>query len=85
MIVHFDLSYEEMVEDMEGTASKQLDFAGLEWQDDVKKFYETKRTVRRASVTQVRLHIYKTSTKKWKRYEEQLDDLLENLNSEVTE
>ncbi len=46
MIVHFDLSYEDMVKDMEGTASKQLDFAGLEWQDDVKKFYETKRTVR---------------------------------------
>lgn len=81
----FDLSYEEMVEDMEGTARKLLDFVGVDWHDDVKKFYETKRAVRTASVTQVRQPIYKTSMKKWKRYEEHLGELLENLNPEVTE
>ncbi len=81
----FDLSYEEMVEDMEGTGRKLLEFVGLDWHDDVKKFYETKRPVRTASVAQVRQPIYKTAMKKWKRYEDHLSELLDNLDPEVTE
>ena len=80
----FDLSYEAMVGDMEGTAKKLLDFVGVPWNEDVKQFHASKRAVRTASVTQVRQPIYKTSMKKWKRYEKHLDDLLDHLNPEVT-
>jgi len=81
----FDLSYEEMVEDMEGTSKKLLDAVGVSWHEDLKHFYETKRAVRTASVTQVRQPIYTTSMKKWKRYENYLDNLLDHLNPEVTQ
>ena len=81
----FDLSYEQTVEDLEGMATKLLDFVGVDWHDDVKSFYETKRAVRTASVTQVRQPIYTTSMKKWKRYESHLGELLDNLNPDVTE
>ena len=74
-----------MVEYMEGTAKKLLDFEGVEWHEDVKRFYETKRAVRTASVAQVRQPIYKTAMKKWKQYEPYLGELLDNLNPEVTE
>jgi tetratricopeptide (TPR) repeat protein len=80
----FDLSYEAMVEDMEDTAKKLLDFVGVGWHEDVTKFYDTKRAVRTASVAQVRQPIYNTSMKKWKGYEHHLDDLLNNLDPEVT-
>jgi tetratricopeptide (TPR) repeat protein len=80
----FDLSYEQMVQDMEGTARKLLQFVGVNWHEDVNQFYETKRAVRTASVSQVRQPIYKTSMKKWKHYEKHLGGLLDNLNPQVT-
>jgi tetratricopeptide (TPR) repeat protein len=80
----FELSYEQMVEDMEGTARKLLDFVGAEWHEEVTRFYETKRAVRTASVTQVRQPIYKSSMQKWKRYEAYLGELLKNLDPAVT-
>ncbi len=79
----FDLSYEAMVEDMAGTAAELLDFVGVGWHEEVTRFYETKRAVRTASVSQVRQPIYKTSMKKWKRYEKHLGDLLDHLDPEV--
>jgi hypothetical protein len=69
---------------MEGTGKKLMDFVGLNWHEDMARFYETKRAVRTASVNQVRQPIYKTSMKKWKRYEAHLGELLDNLNPEVT-
>jgi len=81
----FDLSYEQMVQDQEGTGRKLMDFVGLDWHEDMARFYETKRAVRTASVNQVCQPIYTTSMKKWKRYEDHLGELLENLAPEVTE
>ena len=80
----FDLSYEQMVQDQEGTTRKLLDFVGVEWDERVIDFHKTERAVKTASVTQVRQKIYATSQKKWKRYEAHLGDLLEHLDPEVT-
>lgn len=57
---------------------------GIELARGYVRFYETKRAVRTASVNQVRQPIYKTSMKKWKRYEDHLGELLDNLQPEVT-
>lgn len=80
----FDLSYEAMVGDMEGSAKQLLDFVGVDWHEDVTRFYETKRAVKTASLTQVRQPIYMTSVKKWKRYEHHLGALLDHLDPAVT-
>jgi hypothetical protein len=57
----------------------------LPWDDACLKFYETKRQVKTASVTQVRKPIYTTSTNRWRKYEGYLKPLLEELGPLVAE
>jgi tetratricopeptide (TPR) repeat protein len=74
-----EVDYEETVADLEGVARRMVDFCGLEWDPACLKFHETKRTVRTASVSQVRQPIYKQSVQRWKRYEAALAPLLKIL------
>lgn len=80
----FELTYEEMVADQEGMTRKLLEFVGVDWDDKVRDFHKTERAVRTASVSQVRQPIYQTSKQKWRRYEQHLKPLLENLDPAVT-
>jgi tetratricopeptide (TPR) repeat protein len=64
-----DLPYEELVADQEGWTRKILDFLGLEWDERVLNFHETKREVATASFWQVRQKIYKNSVQRWRNYE----------------
>jgi tetratricopeptide (TPR) repeat protein len=64
-----DLPYEELVADQEGWTRKILDFLGLEWDDRVLNFHETKRDVATASFWQVRQKMYKNSVQRWRNYE----------------
>jgi tetratricopeptide (TPR) repeat protein len=78
---HFiDLDYEMMVDDLEGQARRMLDFLGLPWDPAVLNFHQTQRTVRTASVNQVRQPVYKSSAGRWKKHAEQLGPLLAALN-----
>jgi tetratricopeptide (TPR) repeat protein len=78
-----DIQYEEIVADQEKEARKLLDYCGLEWNDACLDFHKTKRQVRTASVTQVRQPIYKTSVERWRKYEEFLGPLLDELGDLV--
>jgi Flp pilus assembly protein TadD len=64
-----DVPYEELVADQEGCTRKILDFLGLEWDERVLNFHETKRAVVTASFWQVRQKIYKSSVQRWRNYE----------------
>jgi hypothetical protein len=64
-----DVPYEELVADQEGWTRKILDFLGLEWDERVLNFHETKREVATASFWQVRQKIYKNSVQRWRNYE----------------
>jgi tetratricopeptide (TPR) repeat protein len=64
-----DVPYEELVADQEGWTRKILDFLGLEWDERVLNFHETKRAVATASFWQVRQKIYKNSVRRWRNYE----------------
>jgi tetratricopeptide (TPR) repeat protein len=75
----FELDYEQMVADQEGTSRRLLDFAGLEWRPACLEFHKTERLVRTASVAQVRQPIYRRSVARWKHYEAVLRPLLERL------
>ena len=70
---------EDIVADMEGQARRLIDYVGLDWHDACLDFHKTKRSVRTASVTQVRQPIYKTSVERWRHYEPYLAPLLEQL------
>lgn len=75
-----DLRYEELVADQEGMTRRLLEFVGVGWDEQVMDFDKTERAVRTASVTQVRQPIYQTSKQKWRRYEQHLGPLLDNLD-----
>lgn len=64
-----DLPYEELVADQEGWSRKILDFLGLEWDERVLNFHETKRAVATASFWQVRQRMFKNSVQRWRNYE----------------
>lgn len=78
-----EINYEDVVEDLEGSARKLLDYIGVEWEPQVLKFNELERTVKTASVWQVRQPIYKTSKAKWKRYEDYLAPLIQGTNAKI--
>lgn len=69
------IDYEDLVRDLEGSARRIVEFAGLAWDDACLSFHETERTVQTASATQVRQPIYETSVNRWKPYEAQLKPL----------
>ena len=74
-----DVSYEATVADTEGMAKQVIAFLGLEWDPACLDFQNNKARVKTLSVAQVRQPIYKSSVKRWKRYEEFLDPLKAEL------
>ncbi len=74
-----EVRYEEVIDDLEGQARRLIAFCGLPWDDACLAFHQTRRTVRTASVNQVRQPIYRTSVARWKAYEAHLGPLLEAL------
>lgn len=77
--------YEDMVADLETQARRIISFIGLPWDEACLRFYESDRKVVTASVTQVRKPIYTTSTNRWRKYEQYLKPLLEELGPLVGE
>lgn len=74
-----DVQYEDVVADIETQARRIVAFCGLPWDDRCLSFYETKRVVRTASVSQVRQKIYSRAAGRWRRYEKHLGPLIEAL------
>ncbi len=79
----YDIQYEALVDDTEAEAKKLIGYCGLEWDDACLSFHETKRSIRTASVHQVRQPIYKTSVARWKKYEKFLGPLIEGLGDTI--
>ena len=71
----FDLSYEELINNQKEVTQKLLNFCELSWDENCLNPHKNKKTVSTASLAQVRSPIYKTSVKKWKKYEEELTEL----------
>lgn len=83
--VMLEVRYEENVADVEGQARKIIDHLDLEWNENCLNFYNVDRPVKTASVTQVRKPIYKTSTNRWRKYEQYLTPLLNEIGDIVEE
>jgi len=73
------VQYEDNVADLENQARRMIEYCGLEWEDQVLRFYETERSVKTASSEQVRQPIYSKSVNSWKRYETELAELTQIL------
>lgn len=79
-----DVQYEDVVADLEGQARRILAHCGLPWDERCLAFHKTDRTVRTASVAQVRQPIYKRSVSRWRAYEEFLGPLMKELGIDVS-
>ena len=77
--VMLEVQYEELVADFECYARRIVEFCGMNWDPRCLAFYETKRPVRTASVTQVREPIFTSSVGRWRVYEPWLGPLIDAL------
>ena len=74
-----EVQYEDIVADMQGQARRLIDWVGLPWDEACLEFHKTERSIRTASVTQVRQPIYNSSVERWRHYEKYLGPLLDGL------
>ena len=72
-----DMRYEDLVADTEGQARRLLDYLELPWNPACLEFHKQARTVRTASLHQVRKPVYTTSVARWKRFEPHLAPLID--------
>jgi tetratricopeptide (TPR) repeat protein len=73
------MQHEEVVDDLEGSVRRLLEFCGLEFEPACLEFYKTERSVRTASSEQVRQPIFKEGLDQWRHFEPWLGALKEAL------
>jgi tetratricopeptide (TPR) repeat protein len=74
-----DVNYEQVVAEPEAQLRRVLDHCRLEFDPACLDFHTLERPVQTASASQVRQPLYKSAIEKWKRYETQLQPLIEGL------
>lgn len=75
----YECNYETVIADQEGESRRLIDFLGLPWDDACLRFYENERSVTTHSRWQVRQPIYKSSVKRWKKYGDKIQPLIDAL------
>ncbi len=78
------VSYEDLVEDLEGGVRRMLDHAGLPFDPACLAFHETRRSVRTPSSEQVRRPIGREGLDQWRRYAPWLGPLRDALGDALT-
>lgn len=77
----YEVKYEDLVRDQEGTSKRLVEHCGLGWDERCLAYHENKRPVRSASHWQVRQPIFTESVGRWKHYERYLNELKEGLSA----
>tara|TARA_Y100001934_G_C11931107_1_gene575767 strand:- start:145 stop:621 length:477 start_codon:yes stop_codon:yes gene_type:complete len=80
-----DVQYEDMIADQEDQTRRLLEYCELPFEDACLHFYETRRAVNTASSEQVRQPIYSGSLNAHKRFESDLEPLIEILAPVLTD
>jgi len=76
-----DVSYEDTTRDLETNARRLIDFLGLPWEEACLHFHQQKAAVSTASAVQVREPAHTRSIDRWKKYEIQLQPMLDCLQT----
>ena len=79
-IYHF--KYEEFVKNPKDMAKKLFKYLEIDYKENIERFDLNSSIVRTASNHQVRNKINSSSIKKWKNYEKELSQLINNLNKD---
>jgi tetratricopeptide (TPR) repeat protein len=78
------VQHEELIDDLEGSVRRMLDYCGLEFEPACLEFHRTERSVRTASSEQVRRPINREGVGQWRDYEPYLAQLKAALGDLVT-
>ncbi|MGB2075112.1 MAG: sulfotransferase, partial [Henriciella sp.] len=78
------ITYEDLVQAPESTARELVAHCGLPWDDRCMEFHKSKRSVKTASLTQVRQPIYNSSINNWRHYEHHLEGLKTILTDQIS-
>ena len=76
--------HEDVVDDLEGSVRRILDFCDLPFEAACLEFYRTERSVRTASSEQVRRPIFREGLDQWRNFEPWLGPLREALGDALT-
>jgi len=77
------VQHEDVVDDLEGSVRRILDYCGLPFEEACIEFHKTKRSVRTPSSEQVRQPIFRDGLDQWKKFEPWLEPLREALGPEL--
>jgi tetratricopeptide (TPR) repeat protein len=77
------VQHEEVVDDLEGSVRRILDYCGLPFEAACIEFHKTKRSVRTPSSEQVRQPIFRDGLDQWKKFDPWLDPLRAALGPEL--
>ncbi len=75
--------HEDVVEDIDGTVRRILDFCGLEFEPQCVEFHKTERSIRTASSEQVRQPLYRDGLDQWRNFEPYLEPLKRALGDAI--
>jgi tetratricopeptide (TPR) repeat protein len=75
------VQHEDVIEDLEGSVRRMLDFCGLGFEPACLEFYRNERSVRTASSEQVRRPINKEGVDQWRNFEPWLEPLKDHLRT----
>lgn len=75
----FEVRYESLLADLEGTSRRLLAYCGLTWASECLEFHKNPRPVTTLSRWQVRQPIFSTSVGRWRHYRAHLGPLFEAL------
>ena len=78
----YTVKYEELIKDQNKNISNILNFCELDFDEKCLNFHKNKSMVKTMSASQVRQKIYSSSVQSYKKYEDKLSDLFENLTVE---
>jgi tetratricopeptide (TPR) repeat protein len=78
-----EIEYERVVEEPKKYAKMMLDYLELDWDDNVLEHTSLKRSVKTASVWQVRQSVYQTSKEKWHNYKDELLPFSKSLQESI--
>jgi hypothetical protein len=76
--------HEDVVNDLEGSVHRLLEYCGLQFEPACVEFHKTARSVRTASSEQVRQPIYRESLEQWRHFEPWLGSLRVALGDALT-
>jgi tetratricopeptide (TPR) repeat protein len=78
----FDISYEDTARDLEPNARALIDYLELPWEDNCLDFHQQEGAVSTASAVQVREPVHTRSIGRWRRYESQLQPMVDALRAD---